>query len=178
MSAIIETDRLILREISMDTDFEAHCSLMSDEETVRFIGGKTMTPAENWRYMAMLTGHMKIRGYGFMSVVEKATGQWIGRVGPWFPEGWPEPEVGWTIHHDHWRKGYAKEAGAACVDYVFNTLGWDRIIHVIAEDNIASIKTAEAIGSKRMYEVGHLPPFGDVKCWAYGQKKINGQPGI
>lgn len=171
MTPIIETERLILREINMETDFDGFADMMTDEDTVRFIGGKPLNRAETWRSTASLIGHMKIRGYGFMSVVEKETGAWVGRVGPWFPEGWPEPEVGWTIHRDHWRKGYAKEAGAACVDYCLNTLGWDRIIHVIAEDNIASIKTAEAIGSKRMYHIDHLPPFGDVNCWAYGQER-------
>lgn len=171
MTPIIETERLILRDINLDTDFEGFADMMTDEDTVRYIGGKTMNRAETWRNTAMLIGHKQVRGYGFMSVVEKATGDWVGRVGPWFPEGWPEPEVGWTIHRNHWRKGYAKEAGAACVDYCFNTLGWNRVIHVIAEDNIASIKTAEAIGSKRLYHIDTLPPFTDVNCWAYGQEK-------
>ena len=171
MSTIIETDRLIMREIDLDKDLDAFCETMRDPDTVRFIGGKTLDRAETWRAAAMLIGHMKVRGYGFMSVIEKSTGAWIGRVGPWNPVGWPEPEVGWTIHPAHTRKGFAKEAGAACVKYVFDDLGWDRIIHVIAEENIGSIKTAEAIGSTKMYPITNLPPFGDVKCWAYGQLK-------
>jgi len=168
---ILETPRLILREVDIEKDIEAWHDMMTDQDTVRFIGGDTLDRAGSWRQMAMLIGHQKIRGYGFWSVIEKSSGNFIGRVGPWFPEGWPEPEVGWTIHRNYTRKGYAKEAGAACVDYVFNTLGWDRIIHVIAEDNIGSIKTAEAIGSKFMYNLEKLPPFGDVKCLAYGQKR-------
>ena len=171
MSIILETDRLILREIDIDADIDMWHDMMSDEDTVRHIGGKTMDRAGSWRQMATAIGHQKVRGYGFWSVIEKSSNQFIGRVGPWFPEGWPEPEVGWTIHRDYTRKGYAKEAGAACVDYVFNTLGWNRIIHVIAEGNIGSIKTAESIGSKRMYKIENLPPFGDVTCWAYGQVK-------
>lgn len=174
MTPIIETDRLILRAIDIDHDFEGFCEAMSDEDTVEYIGGKTLTRAETWRSTAALIGHMSIRGYGFMSVIEKSSGQWVGRVGPWFPEGWPEPEIGWTIHPAFTRRGYAKEAGAACVDYVFNTLGWDRVIHVIDEKNIGSIKTAEAIGSARMYKIDHLPPFGDVNCWAYGQVRKSG----
>lgn len=168
---ILETPRLILREVDIEKDIEAWHDMMTDQDTVRFIGGDTLDRAGSWRQMAMLIGHQKIRGYGFWSVIAKSSGNFIGRVGPWFPEGWPEPEVGWTIHRNYTRKGYAKEAGAACVDYVFNTLGWDRIIHVIAEDNIGSIKTAEAIGSTFMYNLKKLPPFGDVKCLAYGQKR-------
>ena len=171
MTIILETPRLILREVDIEADIDAWTDMMSDEETVRYIGGQTLDRCGAWRQMATLIGHQKVRGYGFWSVIEKASGDFVGRVGPWFPEGWPEPEVGWTIHRNYARQGFAKEAGAACVDYVFNTLGWERIIHVIAEGNIASIKTAEAIGSTRLYEIKNLPPFGDVKCWAYGQVK-------
>ena len=153
MTPIIETDRLILRDIDMDEDFDAIAEMVADADTMRFLGGKPLSRAEAWRSTATLIGHRQIRGYGFMSVIEKATGAWVGRVGPWFPEGWPEPEIGWAIHPDHIRKGYAKEAGAACVGYVFHTLGWDRVIHMIAGGNIGSIKTAEAIGSNKMYHL-------------------------
>ncbi|NNE57240.1 MAG: GNAT family N-acetyltransferase [Hellea sp.] len=171
MTIRMETDRLILRDIDIEKDLEAWTEMMSDEETVRFIGGKTMNKAESWRVMASMIGHQLIHGYSFYSVIEKATGKFVGRIGHWFPEGWPEPEIGWTVHPAHTRKGFAKEAGAACIDYAFTQLGWKRTIHVIAEDNIASIKTAEAIGSERLYHISHLPPFGDVNCWAYGQEK-------
>jgi len=171
MTIVMETERLILRHIDIEKDLDAWTEMMSDEDTVKYIGGQTMNRAASWRNMATLIGHQTVRGYGFYSAIEKASGAFVGRIGPWFPEGWPEPEVGWTVHPAHTRKGFAKEAGAACVDYVFNTLGWDRIIHVIAEENIASIKTAESIGSKRLYHIDELPPFGEVNCWAYGQSK-------
>lgn len=46
------------------------------------------------------------------SVIEKKTARWIGRLGPWQPEGWPGSEVGWDLHPDAWGQGYAV-AGAA-----------------------------------------------------------------
>ena len=171
MISIIETPRLILRRIDMAKDFDAIAEMMADAETMRFIGGKPLNRAEAWRNVASIIGHNQIRGYGYMSVIEKSTNTWVGRVGPWYPEGWPEPEIGWAIHPDHCRKGYAKEAGAACINYVFNVLGWDRIIHVISEENVASIKTAEAVGSEKIYFLDHLSPFGDINCWAYGQTR-------
>ena len=171
MSVIMETERLILRHVDMERDLEPWTEMMSDPETVRFIGGQTMDRSASWRQMALITGHQHIRGYSFYSVEEKASGAWVGRIGHWSPEGWPEPEIGWTVHPAHTRKGIAKEAGRACIDYAFETLGWDRVIHVIDEENIASIKTAEAIGSHRLYKVDDLPPFGGVNCWAYGQER-------
>lgn len=171
MTPIIETERLILRSIDMDRDFQGFCEAMRDPDTVRFIGGKTLDAGGTWRAMALLVGHMAIRGYSFMSVIEKDTGNWVGRVGPWFPVGWPEPELGWMIHPAYTKRGYAKEAAKGCLDYLFNTLEWERVIHVIDEENIGSAKTAEAIGSKRSYKINHLPPFGDVDCWAYEQTR-------
>ena len=168
---IIETPRLILREIDVKTDLDMWTDMMSDEDTVRYIGGETMDRAKSWRQMAMLMGHYQIRGYGFLAVVEKSSGQFIGRIGPWYPEGWPAPEVGWTLHRDYTRKGYAKEAARACVDYAFDTLGWDKVIHVIAHGNIGSIKTAEAIGSKYIGELDEIPGVTKMPCHIYGQDK-------
>jgi len=94
-----------------------------------------------------------------------SSGKWVGRVGHWNPEGWPEPEVGWTIYKPFWRKGYAKEAGQACTDYAFDVLGWPCVVHTIAMDNVASIKTAQAIGSKLLYTVDNIPAISGWRCW-------------
>ncbi|PHR57449.1 MAG: GNAT family N-acetyltransferase [Robiginitomaculum sp.] len=168
---ILETERLILRDIDPVADFEAWADCFSDVETMRYIGGKVMNRAEAWRNMAMVIGHGVIRGYTFLSVIEKSTGSWVGRVGPWSPEGWSEPEIGWTIHRDHWKKGYAKEAGQACLDHVFNTLNWSRVIHTIIDGNVGSIKTAESLGSKMLYTLDGIPAITDELCWVYGQER-------
>lgn len=171
MTIRLETDRLILRDVDLEKDLDGWTDMMSDPETVRFIGGETMDQAASWRQMALVLGHQQARGYSFYSVVEKSSGKFIGRIGHWNPVGWPEPEIGWTLHRDYTGNGYAKEAGKACIEFAFDKLGWKRVIHVIGEENIASIKTAEAIGSQRLYKVDKLPPFGDVQCWAYGQER-------
>ena len=45
MKTILETERLILREIDPVADLEPWHDMMSDEETVRFIGGETLDRA-------------------------------------------------------------------------------------------------------------------------------------
>ena len=52
MKTILETERLILREIDPVADLEPWHDMMSDEETVRFIGGETLDRAGTWRQMA------------------------------------------------------------------------------------------------------------------------------
>jgi RimJ/RimL family protein N-acetyltransferase len=165
----IETERLILREIDPERDFDAWARTMADERTVKFMDGKVLDRALAWRNMAAIIGHWKIRGYGFFSVESKETGAWLGRVGPWYPEGWPEPEIGWTISPDHWGKGYATEAARASLDYVFETLGWAHVIHVILKGNDASIGVARNIGSTFLRSQHGLPGVTDQEVVIYGQ---------
>ncbi len=165
----IETERLILREIDMERDFEPWCKAHSDAETVRFIGGEIMEPAKVWRQMASVIGHWQIRGYGFFSAESKETGEWVGHVGPWYPEGWPGREIGWTIAREHWGKGYATEAARACLGYVFDTLGWDKVIHVILPGNAASIAVASKIGSELLGTQEGLAAVTDETIEIYGQ---------
>lgn len=165
----IETERLILREIDPERDFENWARCMADERSVRYTDGRVLDRARAWRHMASLIGHWEIRGYGFFSVEEKASGEWVGRVGPWYPEGWPEPEIGWTIMPEHWGKGYATEAARAALDYAFRELGWKRVIHVILVGNERSIAVAKKLGSKFIRSQKGLPGVTDQEVVIYGQ---------
>ena len=173
---IIETERLILRPIDAERDFDEWAVSMADENTVRYLGTQAMSRAEAWRSMAAAIGHWAIRGYGFFSLELKATGEWVGRVGPWFPEGWPGPEVGWTISPNHLRKGYAAEAARASIDFAFDTLGWEDVIHVIMEGNEPSLRLAEKLGSRFIRSQQGLPGVTDEKINIFGQHKPHSKP--
>lgn len=163
----LETERLILRRLDPARDFEPLAAMMADEQTARFIGG-VQERAAAWRTMCMLMGHWQVRGYGFFAVEEKATGEFLGRIGPWFPEGWPDREVGWTIRRDVRGKGIAREAAVASIDWAFDTLGWDRVVHTIDPANAPSIALAERLGSRKVGHIDRLPPF-DFAADIYGQ---------
>lgn len=173
---IIETERLILRKPDPDRDFESWARTMADEGTVRYLGTKPMSRENAWRSMALVIGHWDIRGYGFFSVEHKETGQWIGRVGPWFPMGWPQPEVGWTISPYHLRQGYAHEAATASIEYAFNTLGWPAVIHVIMEGNAPSIALAQKLGSVLLRRHEGLAGITDENVLIYGQDSATAGP--
>ncbi|KAA5802305.1 GNAT family N-acetyltransferase [Alkalicaulis satelles] len=170
-SPVIETARLRLR-VPQESDFAGFCALMSDPEAARHIGG-TQPDAITWRNMAALMGHWQMRGYGFFSVEEKATGQWVGRVGPWNPHQWPAPEVGWSILRAHWGKGYGPEAAAAALDFVFDRLRWERVIHLIAKDNINSAAVARKLGSTNTGEVVPVPGFDGVFTEVWAQSRAD-----
>ena len=165
----IETDRLILRPTQAE-DFEGWATLMADSEGSRHIGGP-QSRAVAWRGFLSIAGAWVIQGYGMFSVIEKSTGRWIGRLGPWCPEGWPGTEVGWGLLADVRGNGYAPEGAAAAMDWAFDTLGWHEIIHCIALDNAASQAVARKLGS-RMLRPGRMPePFHEHPIEIWGQTR-------
>ena len=165
----IETSRLILRPPRME-DFDAWAEFLADEEATRYIGG-VQVRATAWRTFMGMCGCWHMTGIAMFSVIEKASGKWIGRLGPWFPEGWPGPEVGWGIARPHWGRGYASEGAAAAMDYAFDVLGWPEVIHAIHEDNVASQGVAKKLGSKLLRRVTMPFPFENTPVDAWGQTR-------
>ena len=60
---ILETERLILRELRQD-DFPIYEQMAADINVMRYLGGKTFNQVEAWRQMAFMVGHWTLRGYG------------------------------------------------------------------------------------------------------------------
>ena len=165
----IETPRLILRPPRL-ADFDGWARLMADPQAAQFIGGAQ--PREMaWRTFMVMAGSWSLQGFAMFSVIEKSSGRWIGRVGPWRPLGWPGPEVGWALARDCWNKGYATEAARAATGWAFENLGWTEVIHVIAPDNPASQSVARKLGSYNRGP-GILPvPLQDARVDIWGQTR-------
>jgi len=86
---------------------------------------------------------------GTFIMVRKTDGRAIGHVGGLMPEGWPEPEIGWSIWRDEDEgKGFATEAALAVLDYAFTQAGWDTAVSYIALDNKRSITMTERLGAR------------------------------
>ena len=68
-------------------------------------------------------------------------------------------------------KGYALEAAVATMDYAFDVLDWDDVIHSIDPDNAASKALAARLGSVNRGP-GRLPaPFEASRVDIWGQTK-------
>jgi hypothetical protein len=99
---LLETERLRLRQFA-ETDFDSYADLCADAEVMRYVGDRGALSREDaWRQLAMLVGHWALRGYGMWAVDELTSGAFVGRVGLHYPEGWPEPELAWTIDRRFW----------------------------------------------------------------------------
>lgn len=152
----LETERLLLRALRPE-DLDAYAAMYADPEVMRYLEyGRPLDRAAAWRSMALHVGHWWLRGYGQWALVERLSGELVGRAGLWQPEGWPGLEVGWLLGRRHWGMGFATEAGGAAVEYAFRVVGVDHVISLIRPENEASIRVAERLGERfeRAIELG------------------------
>jgi RimJ/RimL family protein N-acetyltransferase len=127
--------------------------LMQDLDVMRYVGDRRVpTAQDSWRAVAGWIGHWALRGYGQWAVVERESGQLIGRAGLINPDGWPGVEVGYLLGKAWWRRGYATEAAQAALDWAFRERDFDRILSLIDPANAASMRVAERIGERRQGE--------------------------
>ena len=166
-SPILFTERLILRPLNGE-DFEPWVAFHADAETTRFIGGVQDRSAA-WRSLCTLAGAWSVRGFSMFALIERDTGRWVGRVGPWQPEGWPGTEIGWGVSPEFAGRGYAHEAAVAAMDYVVEVLGWTDIIHVIDPDNLPSIRLAQRLGAENRGPTRLPSPYENSPVDAWGQ---------
>ena len=135
----------------------------------RLLCGCGYVPITNaWRNMCVMMGAWTARGYSVFSVIEKESGRWIGRLGPWRPEGWPGTEVMYGLAREVWGKGYASEGVAAAIDWAFSTLDWTAVIHCIDPLNDKSQRVATRLGSKLLRKA-RLPAPLNVEVDIWGQ---------
>src|SRR6476660_7398462 len=109
------TERLLLRP-PRGEDFPAWARFAADADAMAFLGG-VQPAAVSWRAFLAAVGGWHVQGFGMFSVIERESGDWVGRVGPLEPVGWPGTEVGWGIVRSRWGRGYAPEAAVASIDY-------------------------------------------------------------
>jgi RimJ/RimL family protein N-acetyltransferase len=121
--------------------------------------------------MMTMAGSWSLKGFAMFSMIEKASGRWIGRTGPWQPEGWPGTEVGWGVIRSAQGQGFAYEAAVATIDWAFDRLGWDDVIHCIDPANTPSQRLAERLGSTNGGPGRLPPPFEHFEVELWGQSR-------
>ena len=147
---ILETERLILREMN-NNDFEALCKILLDEETMyAYQGAFTIEEAHNWLNSQL--ERYKNYGYGLWAVVLKENNEMIGQCGLSI-QTWKNSkvlEVGYLFQRNYWHHGYATEAAIASKEYAFNVLNANEVSSIIRTTNTQSINVALRNGMKKV----------------------------
>jgi RimJ/RimL family protein N-acetyltransferase len=150
---ILETERLILREMNLD-DLDNLFKVLSDPETMKFYPkpcDRKLTKAWIERNMQRYTQ----QGIGLWGLILKETGELIGDCGLVRQkiDDVTEVEIGYHVRRDLWGRGLATEAAQACLDYGFKQLGCKKLICLIRPANIASRRVAEKNGMRLIKEI-------------------------
>lgn len=139
------TPRLLLRP-PVAADFPAWEAFCADARTMEHLGG-VQHPADAWRSFASMVGAWALGTPAMFSVIERETGEWVGRIGPWQPYLWPCREVGWGILARYEGRAYALEVAVASLDHAFGNLAWETVSHLVADANTRSRALAERLGA-------------------------------
>jgi RimJ/RimL family protein N-acetyltransferase len=157
----IETERLIIRELTMD-DLESINNVLNKS----FGWEIPISERQRWLQWTVLGYEMFSMldqpHYGERAIVLKSSGEIIGAVGivpyldafnkitafnraPDFPA---TAEVGlfWAIDPAHQRNGYAPEAAHVLIEYLFHQEKLGRIIATTSYENLPSQKVMEKLG--------------------------------
>jgi len=164
----LETERLLLRVPRLQ-DFERYAEMVA-HPSARFIGGPHVR-GDAWRRFLQMPGAWLVQGFGMFSVLEKDSGRYVGQIGPWFPDGWPGTEIGWCLHPDARGKGYCTEACETAIEFAFDTLGWNRVVHSIVPDNLDSQAVARRLGSHLLGPARMPPPLDALEVQLWGQTR-------
>ena len=152
MNAIIETERLYLRELTQD-DYDSLKAVISDAETMKYYD-KPYDDAGVQRWLDWNFDNYADCGFGLWALVLKSSGEMIGDCGITIQNihGRFRPEIGYHINKKYWNTGFGKEAAAACRDWAFENTSFRRLYSYMNAENAASYSTARSIGMKQVDE--------------------------
>ncbi len=148
---ILESERLLFRLHTLD-DMDDFCAMEQDPEVRRYVGGKPRTRVE--AEDRFINGPMQPHGgfWAMWATTLKSNNQYVGRCGlyPHYNEAGEiiegDASMGLYIAHQHWRKGYATEAGRALIRFGFNDHHLKRIVTTIDIENVVSVHVIEKLG--------------------------------
>lgn len=140
MSLTITTDRLILRQLTLD-DAEAAFEWTGDERVARYMIYSTHESIETTKeWLRSIKPSENVFGF-----VRKSDNKLIGSGGIRLLEDgfW---EFGYNLRYDCWGMGYATEASRAMIEYVRSKYGDIRLRSECAVENTASAHVIEKCG--------------------------------
>lgn len=146
MSHILETERLLLREILVSDAADMY-ELNSDSEVMQYTGDVYFNSLEETKQFIKNYPDYRKNGFGRNAVILKETGEFLGWCGlKKLDDG--TIDIGYRFLKRHWNKGFATESARAMIDFGFRNYGLQLIIGNADADNIASVRVFEKLGMK------------------------------
>ena len=147
MKEILQTERLLLRELNPD-DAENFYKLNLNPNVIKYTGNSAFKDIDEAKEFLENYQDYKLNGFGRWAVIEKSTNEFLGWCGLKYDKNLDETDIGFRFFEEHWNKGLATESAKACINFGFENLNLKSIVGRAMSENIASIKVLEKIGLK------------------------------
>jgi RimJ/RimL family protein N-acetyltransferase len=148
MIPLLETPRLALREWR-ESDTGPFAEINQDPAVMQFFPAP-LSRAQTVSYIDDAKAHFRRHGVGKWALELKETKTLIGCIGidtVDFDAPWRSiPEIGWRLSSRYWGKGYAPEAAACIVSFMFEEEACPEIVAFTAVSNRQSRRVMEKIG--------------------------------
>lgn len=147
---IAQTEHLLIRETS-EEDLSELLQIYQDEELLRFLPAMEDYESEYQKLLAYQKNIYGLLEFGVWTILHKESNAVIGKVGFELKEyeGEVLPDLGYAIAADYRRKGYAKEACLAAIDWMREHSGYKQISCRISEKNQASLALAKSLAFQK-----------------------------
>lgn len=145
----ITSQRLTLRPF-LTSDFNSMHQLLSDPEVMRFSLNGPYSEEKSINFINHFMVQSAKNLPSLLAVIDKQTGLLMGCCGFYTQKinGIEEVELGYRLLKQYWGKGLATEATIAMKKHAFEEMGLTRLISIIENENIASIRVAKKTGLK------------------------------
>lgn len=156
----LDTPRLHIRPLQIH-DVHAVHAYTGDAHVMEYVPPHAMSWQQTHDFVAAQQGS---DAHAF-AIVQQPQQLLIGHIifHPWVaPQTY---EIGWVIHPDHQRCGYATEAARAVLHYAFTELRAHRIIATCQPENPPSYRVMEKLGMRREAHFRQCIARGDGVWW-------------
>lgn len=143
---ILETDRCVIRETTPE-DVDSFYKIYSNPEITKYMEGLYPDIEQEKQYVREYIDKIyAFYEFGVWTVLEKESGEVIGRAGFSYRQGYDEPEIGYIIGVPWQRHGYAEEVCRAILEYGWQELGFGRVQALVETENEPSLLLCDKLG--------------------------------
>ena len=147
--SIIETERLVLRPVTLD-DAEAMFEYASDKENTRYTFPTNQSLEETKNNIAQFYLANPLGRWG---IELKNTGEFIGTIDLHKMDMvLKKASIGYIINQKYWNQGLTTEANRAVIELAFEKIGMNMLTALHDKDNPASGKVMEKSGMHFSHE--------------------------
>ena len=144
---ILETERLILRKITLD-DLEDMHQYGSDEEVSKYVTWNTHeTVSDTKDFVEFVINKYKNKQVAPWGIEYKEDGKFIGTIDfVWWKPNHKVAEIGYVLSKDYWGKGLTTEAARKIIQFGFEEMALVRIQARCNIENTGSARVMEKAG--------------------------------